>query len=366
MRTRKFLRSGSVQTGTVILLYALLLSALLIVCIVLLSRVAMNTAVDGTVRMIALPEDALKAVGGMGEVRFNISETISMDEYNRIYFSAVLIKLLPYGVGAFVLLFALTALLWKILRHMQNRETKKTADALFSLHEGAPTHADIPILNAAYLQLEQKLLAGAEEYKRMSFYLAHEQKNALAILQASLETGGHHEYDRILTDMKSSIDDILTLGESSDADGITAVDVPLVCAEVCDRYLKIAPQIHFDFPDTDCAFVAAKERWVSRAVANLLDNAVKYGGGQPIAVSVKVKKHSVIVTVEDHGSGIPEESLDSVFACNRRLNALKADGYGIGLSLVAHVCDICGGYAYAESKLGVGSRFTISLPQYMP
>ena len=268
--------------------------------------------------------------------------------------------------GFFVLLLLLTGLVCKVMQHLQKRDVRQTADVLFSLYEGAPAHTGTPILNAAYAQLEHKLLSGAEDYKRLSFYLAHEQKNVLAILQASLETGGHHEYDSVLTTMKCCIDDILTLGENADAGGLATVDVTLVCAEVCDRYRKIAPEIRFDFPDTEDAVVVAKERWISRAVSNLLDNAVKYGEGQPITVAVEVKKHSVIITVEDHGVGIPEESLDFIFACNRRLNALKADGYGIGLSLVTHVCDICGGYAYAESAVGIGSKFIISLPQAHP
>lgn len=355
----------ALQTGAVILVYALLISAAFTGCILLFSRFAVNTSVDGATRLIVLPEDALSVVGSMGEVQFNISKTISMETYNRVFFQMVLIRLLPYAAGFFVFLLFLTALLWKILRHFQKQDARQTAEALFSLHEGAPTRADTPILKAAYTQLEQKLLSGAEDYKRLSFYLAHEQKNALAILQTSLETEGHHEYDGVLTTMKCCIDDILTIGENADAEGIIAVDVPLVCAEVCDRYRKIAPEIRFDFPDGTDAVVAAKERWISRAVSNLLDNAVKYGEGKPITVAVEAKKHTVIITVEDHGVGIPEESLESIFTCSRRLNALKTDGYGIGLSLVAHVCDICGGYAYAESKVGAGSKFTISLPQLL-
>ena len=88
---------------------------------------------------------------------------------------------------------------------------RQTADALLSLNEGAAVHSDTPILNTAYAQLGQKLLSDAEDYGRLSFYLAHEQKNSLAILKTSLENGGHHEYDSVLSDMKCCIDDILTL-----------------------------------------------------------------------------------------------------------------------------------------------------------
>ena len=62
----------------------------------------------------------------------------------------------------------------------------------------------------------------------------------------------------------------------------------------------------------------------------MIDNAVKYGSEQPIAVFVQTRHGSVIITVCDHGIGIPLERQEQIFQ-----NRLKRDGYGIGLSLVA-------------------------------
>ena len=88
MRMRKpiTIKGKTIQTGAVILLYALLLSAAFVGCILLFSRFAMNTSVDGATRLIVLPEDALGLVGSMGEVQFNVSETISMETYNQYFF----------------------------------------------------------------------------------------------------------------------------------------------------------------------------------------------------------------------------------------------------------------------------------------
>ena len=154
------------QTGAVVLLYALLLSVAFAGCILLFSRFAMNTSVDAATRLIVLPEDALGFVGSIGEVQFNVSETIPMETYNRYFFQTMLLGLIPYAVGFFVLLLLLTILLWRILQKLQLRDARQTANALFSLHDGVPMYTDTPILNTAYAMLEQKLLSGAEDYKR--------------------------------------------------------------------------------------------------------------------------------------------------------------------------------------------------------
>ena len=67
----------------------------------------------------------------------------------------------------------------------------------------------------------------------------------------------------------------------------------------------------------------------------MIDNAVKYGSEKPIAVFVQTRHGSVIITVQDHGIGIPLERQEQIFQNRYRVHQLKRDGYGIGLSLVA-------------------------------
>ena len=144
---------------------------------------------------------------------------------------------------------------------------------------------------------------------------------------------------------------------------IATVDVALVCAEVCDSYCKLSRQITFHFDENENTEIIAKERWIYRSIANLLSNAVKYGQNKPIEVSVKSKNNSVIIIVKDHGIGMSEDAQEKIFNNRYRVNELNKDGYGIGLSLVSHVCDLCGGFATVDSELGKGSTFYISFPQ---
>lgn len=153
------------------------------------------------------------------------------------------------------------------------------------------------------------------------------------------------------------------MSETRDTAAKAPVDVALVCAAVCDSYKTMQNTITFDFDEDADTEIIAKERWVYRAIANLVSNAVKYGEGKPIEVKVENKKHNVIVSVKDHGIGISPEVQEKIFNHRYRINELNKDGYGIGLSLISHVCDLCGGFATVESQINAGSIFYLSFQQ---
>jgi two-component system sensor histidine kinase SenX3 len=104
------------------------------------------------------------------------------------------------------------------------------------------------------------------------------------------------------------------------------------------------------------------------AVSNLIDNAIKYSGGQ-IKVVVEVAKtgaRKVAVRVRDQGVGITDDEIKRVFRRFYRFpssNSNRVTGSGLGLSIVRAVAKRHGGKAYAESEgAGKGSTFTLELP----
>ena len=99
------------------------------------------------------------------------------------------------------------------------------------------------------------------------------------------------------------------------------------------------------------------------AVVNLLDNAVKYGGGAPVELSLELKPRWVEVRVRDHGEGILPADLRRVF---ERFYRSRRDagtrGSGIGLSLVARIAEAHGGRAHAENAPDGGAIVSFTLP----
>lgn len=94
-----------------------------------------------------------------------------------------------------------------------------------------------------------------------------------------------------------------------------------------------------------------------KELANILiDNAIKYGEGKEVSVSLRNK----ILKITDHGIGISKEDLPHVF--DRFFRGDKArshDGYGLGLSIAKQIADNHNAKIRVESKLGVGTTFKV-------
>lgn len=101
---------------------------------------------------------------------------------------------------------------------------------------------------------------------------------------------------------------------------------------------------------------------LTRAVANLIDNAVKWSGdSKPIEVTVR----NGAVTVRDHGPGIDPADLPRIFDRFYRAPAARGmPGSGLGLAIVRQVAEACGGTVTAERADGGGALFTLSLPPF--
>lgn len=114
--------------------------------------------------------------------------------------------------------------------------------------------------------------------------------------------------------------------------------------------------------------VLADRMALSRAVQNLLSNAMKYGGESrwiKITASVSPREPEVRITIEDKGPGIAPADLAHLFEPFYRGRAsieAQIHGSGLGLSLVKRMLEAHGGRVSVKSAQGRGSRFTLHLP----
>jgi two-component system sensor histidine kinase SenX3 len=168
-----------------------------------------------------------------------------------------------------------------------------------------------------------------------------------------------------------TIDDLLELSriEAEEAPPREPVPVNLVVAEAVERVRSAADNAGIEFrveePPRRLTFLGDR-RQLTSALANLLENAVKYSDrGSEVAVRIRTDGSMVDVIVQDHGIGIPARDLERVFERFYRVDRARSretGGTGLGLAIVRHVASNHGGEVSVESREGEGSTFTLHLP----
>ncbi len=124
---------------------------------------------------------------------------------------------------------------------------------------------------------------------------------------------------------------------------------------------KVDVSIAPDLPDVPLDTEAMKQ-----ALANLVDNAVKYSGdGRRITVAARPDGDGVSVEVADEGVGIPLSERERIFEKFYRIGRSETQGRrgsGVGLALVKHIVEAHGGRVTVDGRPGAGSRFTLHVP----
>ncbi len=105
---------------------------------------------------------------------------------------------------------------------------------------------------------------------------------------------------------------------------------------------------------------------IRQVVDNLIDNATKYSHqGSAVIVSAERRQKDVMISVADHGMGIPSVNLSKVFDRMYRIEQKMAEdpsGLGLGLALCKALVEAHGGQIWAESTVGRGSTFYFTIP----
>lgn len=294
----------------------------------------------------------------------NSKLVVDVDEIGKVYLQTGFEDILSIILIFFFIFILASLILWLVLNKVHDKEIENIVNNLNDIDDDFDPYSVSKTFGIAYENIKGKFKQNLEDYKKLNSYLSHEQKNAIAILRTNLEIDGNKEYIKLLDNIADSIDDILTLSDLKSDEEMVKVDISLICASICDMYKKTYKNIEFDFDEESNTTILAKERWIYRAVSNLVDNAVKYGENKKIVVSVRSKYNSVIIKVEDNGMGMDKNFIDSIFNNKYRINDLKKDGYGIGLSLVSHVCDLCNGIVVVDSEINKGSCFYLSFSEF--
>ncbi len=225
---------------------------------------------------------------------------------------------------------------------------------------------------------QQQLVADASHELRTPLTSLRTNIEVLA-LDAATSAAGLSPADRrrLLDDLTVQLDEfgrlVAALVElargAQPARATTAVRLDELVEAAADRARAFAGDAQRIEVRTEPVTVHGEADRLDRAVANLLDNAVKYGACEPIEVQVTHvpadgrRLGTATVSVRDHGSGIASSHLPHVFERFYRAPSARATpGSGLGLAIVAQVAEAHGGRVTAANAEGGGTLMTFELP----
>ncbi|KFE71081.1 hybrid sensor histidine kinase/response regulator [Hyalangium minutum] len=194
---------------------------------------------------------------------------------------------------------------------------------------------------------------------------ARRNEEALPMAQyvAKLETLDHNVSR--LTELVDKLLDISRINAGRLDFELTEVDLAAVVREVVSRFSE-------EVSRAGCTLAVQAEhrvvgKWdrnrVEQVVTNLLTNALKYGAGAPVEVSVREEATHAVLEIRDQGIGIQEEDRRRIF--ERFERAVPHDnysGFGLGLWIVQEIVTGLGGSVAVESSPGKGALFRVQLP----
>ncbi len=144
------------------------------------------------------------------------------------------------------------------------------------------------------------------------------------------------------------------------------VDMSEIARDTASSFEHTSPhELHLE---AGCsAIVLGEERRLRQVLVNLITNAMKYSPAHTnIFISLSCDDHLATITVEDEGSGVPEEMREAIFERFARLESdtgARHPGVGLGLYIVRAIVESHGGRVFVEARpAGLGARFVVSLP----
>lgn len=169
----------------------------------------------------------------------------------------------------------------------------------------------------------------------------------------------------------NNIIDITKLSSNQVELNISRVDIislTKLIIELVDPYAKKRKLNLYFESDISSKNIGIDDEKYERIILNLLSNAIKFtpeGGSITVKIKEDKKENTVVIYVSDTGIGIPEEKYETIFRKFGQVEnklSRQAEGSGIGLALAAMLVNILDGKIEVDSKVGVGSTFTITLP----
>ncbi|GAB4166507.1 MAG: ATP-binding protein [Rhodocyclaceae bacterium] len=315
------------------------------------------------------------ALGREGEEGFWVSFRIDEDEYWLVLPGERLERIVPrqwIGWGAAALLLSLAAAYLIVFR--VSRPLRRLSLAAAAIGRGEhPERLDergpeeVVALAHAFNTMSEDLRALDEDRALILAGISHDLRTPLARLRLAIELSGADPETR--AGMDTDIEEMdRVIGQFLDFARDTAGEAPQATApgaiveEVVERFRKREAAVSAMI--APAPQIPLRALAVRRMLTNLIENALRYGGGASVEVSLRRERDDLLLDVADRGPGIPPEQAERLKRPFTRLEAARSGqaGAGLGLAIVERIARAHGGRLDLLAREGGGLIARVRLP----
>jgi len=248
------------------------------------------------------------------------------------------------------------------LRRLQNaaNEYSKSGTAPYLDTNHGPL--EIRQVNQAFNRMVYTLEQTERERRIMLAGISHDLRTPLTRIRLTAEMlpdeflreGLVYDVD----DMDAILNQFISYMRDGSDEELKDTNINILLQELIVQFKPL--DIRFEVQDVP--IIPARSLSLKRLIANLINNAKRYGA-EPIELSAKVENENILITVADHGEGIPEDQIEELMQPFVRGNSARTiQGSGLGLAIVKRIVDIHQGEIQIHNREQGGLEVIISLP----
>jgi signal transduction histidine kinase len=213
-------------------------------------------------------------------------------------------------------------------------------------------------------EMQRRIASAVEERTRLIAAIAHDLRTPLTRLRFRAEYAPPEHRDRIVRDierMDAMIGGVLAFARGEARIERQRIDLVALLQSTVDDLIETGADV--EVGNAAPAEVVGDPLALRRLIGNLLDNAVKYGGGARCDLVAEGGK--ALLLIEDEGPGLPEEVLEKMFTAFERGDAARdpsTGGVGLGLALARGIARAHGGDVWLARRSERGLCAQVQLP----
>lgn len=288
------------------------------------------------------------------------------------------------ALGSPLLLALLGVVTWKVvggaLAPVESIRREVESITTQELHRRVPVsapHDEIARLAATMNAMLERLEAGQERQRRFVSDASHELRSPVASIRQHAEVAKIHPGTASVEELaelvleenariQELVEDLLLLARLDErpAGARETIDLDDIVLESASRFEERDDRT-IDQSGVSAARVLGDRKQLGRLVGNLLDNALRHARAA-VRIELRESGDSVILRVDDDGTGVPPGERERIFTRFVRLQEARdrdTGGTGLGLAIVAEVAEAHGGRVRLLESPSGGARFEVELPR---